>query len=329
MIQLTDFLYNGDTVIHILHKYASALEADAAVTGNAVDARHAAFLLGMGDMLEHNDFLTSQSQRIREFYKYMAAKYPHLAFTFRGRIKSLIRTEEKFNGYIEGALYDAYTRTGCFPTAAEVAAGTGRFRDLIAYRIVLSMPKCHLRPGTDRESLETELVYEIAEQLPGFLSERGFVPQKIREDSPLVSSRLSPAVRDYYKDYIEHPTSLGYRSLHIVFYDRESASYTELQLRTKQMDDFAEIGDANHNAYAHSQEKQRSRRKSLPVGVCPLFDEAYERIQNLQSLDLSKVDVNMFTAYDRNRVNDECGLLYGRLILPYEHLSRFQNDQID
>ena len=49
----------------------------------------------------------------------------------------------------------------------------------------------------------------------------------------------------------------------------------------------------------------------------------------LQQLDLSKVDVNMFGAANNSLINDGCGLFRGRQILPYEHLSRFQNDQID
>lgn len=49
----------------------------------------------------------------------------------------------------------------------------------------------------------------------------------------------------------------------------------------------------------------------------------------LQGLDLSKVDVNMFGAVNDQLINDGCGLYGGRLILPYEHLSRFQNDMID
>ena len=49
----------------------------------------------------------------------------------------------------------------------------------------------------------------------------------------------------------------------------------------------------------------------------------------LQKLDLSKIDVNMFSAVDNSLINDGCGLFRGRLILPYEHLSRFQNDLID
>ena len=54
--------------------------------------------------------------------------------------------------------------------------------------------------------------------------------------------------------------------------------------------------------------------------------EAYERGMKLQQLELSKLDVNMFAAIDNSLINDGCGLYRGRLILPYEHLSRFQND---
>ena len=95
------------------------------------------------------------------------------------------------------------------------------------------------------------------------------------------------------------------------------------------MDDVAEIGPANHLGYERDRIKQdpgemRSRRRE-----CVYFDEAYERGMRLQKLELSKVDVNMFTAVNNSLINDGCGLFRGRLILPYEHLSRFQNDLID
>ena len=66
----------------------------------------------------------------------------------------------------------------------------------------------------------------------------------------------------------------------------------------------------------------------LDLFVYPVsyFDEAYERGMKLQQLELSKLDVNMFAAIDNSLINDGCGLYRGRLILPYEHLSRFQND---
>ena len=102
-----------------------------------------------------------------------------------------------------------------------------------------------------------------------------------------------------------------------------------MQLRTKAMDDYAEIGLANHSGYEARQKEDHARRDAIPMGENLYFDEAYERGMLLQKLDLSGVDVNMFGAVNNQTVNDGCGLYKGRLILPYEHLSRFQNDLID
>ena len=82
----------------------------------------------------------------------------------------------------------------------------------------------------------------------------------------------------------------------------------------------------NHLGYEKKQESERARRDAIPKGECIYFDEAYERGMKLQQLELPKLDVNMFAAIDNSLINDGCGLYRGRLILPYEHLSRFQND---
>ena len=74
---------------------------------------------------------------------------------------------------------------------------------------------------------------------------------------------------------------------------------------------------------------RRARRDAVPEGECQYFDEAYERGMKLLNLDLAELDVNMFSAVNNSLINDGCGLYRGRLILPYEHLSRFQNDLID
>jgi hypothetical protein len=95
------------------------------------------------------------------------------------------------------------------------------------------------------------------------------------------------------------------------------------------MDDFAEIGPANHFGYEKRQESERVKRDAIPKGENIYFDDAYERGIMLQQLELSKLDVNMFSAVNNSLINDGCGLYRGRLILPYEHLSRFQNDLID
>ena len=137
MITLNDYLYSGDTVLKILKKYTEDLRQSAAQTGNEVDVRHCEFLSQIMELLEHNDFLTAQSQKIREFYKYMAREYPYLSFTFKGRIKSLIRAEAKFNGYVVEYIYDYYTKNGTYPPVPELQERLNCFRDLIAYRIVI------------------------------------------------------------------------------------------------------------------------------------------------------------------------------------------------
>lgn len=329
MITLNDYLFSGDTVLKILHNYAEDLKKNSLKTQNSMDMVHCNFLLQQIDILEHNDFLTSQSQRIRELYKFMAKEYPFLAFTFKGRIKSLIRAEEKFNGYIVEQVYDYYKENQKFPSIQYMNEKLNCFRDLIAYRIVISMPRCHVKEGESREEIELKYLYEIANILPEFLEERGFSVQISERDGAKQSDRLKSQYYPFFRDYIENPSPTGYRSLHITLYDNSARTYVEVQLRTKEMDDFAEIGPANHMGYEKRQEKERTRREEIPSGECVFFDEAYERVVKLHELDLATVDVNMFGAINNNIVNDGCGLFRGRLILPFEHLSRFQNDIID
>ncbi|SEQ97288.1 hypothetical protein SAMN02910369_02786 [Lachnospiraceae bacterium NE2001] len=326
MITLNDYLYSGDTVLKILLHYSSDLKEDAIKTHNQIDLAHSNFLIQIIELLEHADFLTSQSNRIKEFYMYMTEKYPFLAFTFKGRIKSLIRAEEKFNGYILEYIHDYYMENQRYPSEAEIKNNLSFFRDLIAYRIVISLPQCHVSEEENRESEEIKYLYEIANVIPGFLEERGFTAELSGLSGRSVSESLSDNIRSYYRDYVETPRSSGYQSLHITFYDNFARCYTEVQLRTKDMDDLAEIGSANHFGYEKQQEENRSKRDMIPEGECKCFDEAYERLIKLQQLDLSTIDVNMFKAFNNQLINDGCGLFRGRQILPFEHLSRFQND---
>ncbi len=316
-------------MLKILHQYAADLRESARQEKNSIDLAHCNFLIQITEILEHNDFLTSQSNRIKELYKHMTVQYPYLAFTFKGRIKSLIRAEEKFNGYIVEYIYDYYCKNGVFPSEQQIKNSLQCFRDLIAYRIVIALPKCHLKPGENRTESEIRLLYEIANILPEFLEERGFTAELSGTDPAECSEELREEVRPYYRDYIRNMRPHGYQSLHITLYDNLARCYTELQLRTKDMDDHAEIGEANHFSYEKQQEADRARREIIPPGACLWFDEAYERVQKLQNIDFSGIDVNMFRAYDRFLINDGCGLFRGRQILPFEHLSRYQNDLID
>ena len=329
MKRLNDYLYSGDTVLKILHKYAEDLKRSAKETKNQIDLLHCNFLLQIAELLQHNEFLTSQSQRIREFYKLMATEYPFLAFTFKGRIKSLIRAESKFNGKIVEYIYEHYMEYGNYPSLPDLKNYLNCFRDLIAYRIVISLSKCHLKNGEICADEENKYLYDVANKLLGFLEERGFTAELSLFADQKNSLLLKESVRPYYRDYVENPEPSGYRSLHITFYDNIARCYVEVQLRTKEMDDFAEIGPANHLGYEKRQESERAKRDAIPKGENIYFDNAYERGIMLQQLELSTLDVNMFSAVNNSLINDGCGLYRGRLILPYEHLSRFQNDLID
>ncbi len=329
MITLNDYLYSGDTVLKILKKYMEDLRKSAIENHNEVDMVHCNFLLQVMEILEHNDFLTTQSQKIREFYKYMAQEYPFLSFTFKGRIKSLIRAEAKFNGYVVEYIYDYYSEHGKYPSVSELKERLNCFRDLIAYRIVISMPRCHVKDKEERNKEELRYLYRIANELPQFLEARGFTAEPTGGVKISSLPLLDKEVRPYYRDYIDGRKENEYRSLHITFFDNSARCYMEMQLRTKEMDDTAEIGAANHMFYEKTQESSRGRNDAIPKGECKYFDEAYERCRKLQELDLSKVDVNMFAAVNNSLMNDGCGFIRGRLILPYEHLSRFQNDLID
>lgn len=329
MIKLNDYLYDGETIFRILQKYIDDLEEKALATHNQIDLVHCSFLETIYELLEHNEFLTSQSQRIREFYKYMVVEYPYLAFTFKGRIKSIIRAEEKFNRYIVDFIYDYYQMYHHFPALQEIKEKLSCFRDLLAYRIVISLPKCHLQEGQDREEEEIKLLYEIANKLPSFLEDQGFTIVKANTTGRECSELLDMSLWTTYRDYVYEPTAAGYRSLHLTLFDDMARCHVEVQLRTKSMDDSAEIGVSNHLRYVESQEQQKNRRAEIPKGECLYFDEAYERVISLEDIDLSKLDVNMFTAVNNSLINDGCGLFRGRQILPFEHLSRFQNGLVD
>ena len=90
MVTLNDYLYSGDTVLRILQKYMQDLRKEAKETHNEIDLAHCNFLIQIMELLEHNDFLTAQSQKIREFYKYMAREYPYLSFTFKELSRSSV-----------------------------------------------------------------------------------------------------------------------------------------------------------------------------------------------------------------------------------------------
>ena len=94
MVTLNDYLYSGDTMFKILKNYSQDLKAEAKQTNNEIDLIHANFLIQIRELLEHNDFLTTQSQKIREFYisygKGISAIW-HLTFKGKNQVADPLR----------------------------------------------------------------------------------------------------------------------------------------------------------------------------------------------------------------------------------------------
>ena len=128
MVTLNDYLYSGDTIFKIIQNYMTDLRKEAKRTHNEIDLVHSNCLLQVQEMLEHNDFLTSQSQKIREFFTSTWQKNFHFSpLHFVEESNLLIRTEEKFNGYIVEYIYNYYEEHGTYPAVADLKEKTELF----------------------------------------------------------------------------------------------------------------------------------------------------------------------------------------------------------
>lgn len=322
LVDLTSQLFDDKNVYDIVLDYAHALRQNST---SSVDDFHSSFLLTYSAFLRNNDFINNQSKILGNFCKYISDNYPEVSFTFSGRIKSLIRLEEKFNRYICMCIEKEYKASKTFPEEEKIVDYLQRYRDIVAYRYVICIPKRFLALGENKEKKELVVLYNIANILPKYLRANNIdvkpfadlVETKSKKISK--SQRLEAENRPYIKDYVSNPKISGYRSLHLAALDPTARSDFEIQLRTKSMDDFAEIGEADHSKYEEHQ-STCNQSFAVPLGICQIFDDAYHRLQALEMLDLSTVNVNMFTAYDNSHINDKCGLICGRLISPIEKI---------
>ena len=78
-------------------------------------------------------------------------------------------------------------------------------------------------------------------------------------------------IPEKYKDYIDKPKTNGYRSLHTVILLGSYGLPVEIQIRTREMHNIAENGEAAHSGYKQNQEQQ-----TVTSGELNLLTKAYK-----------------------------------------------------
>lgn len=330
IVKIDDLFEQGLTAPDIVNIFMEKIRKGSR---NEIDMEHYRLLVKYNMYLKSNDFLNLVSSDLAKFRKSIVKNDKEITLTMRGRIKSIVRMEEKFNGYIVEFCDQYYSKNGCFPGTEEVLKYLERYRDLIAYRIILSVPEKNLK-GRNKQEEEIKALYRVANSLPGFFRKMGYT---IEDASTIVDgskkkkqkSLLLEENQKYFKDYVQRPKNNGYQSLHISMCDNRPVqdlpifSSIEVQLRTFQMDCAAEMNiNSKHEAYEEMQEKKRTSK--LPEGKCEYYDNAVVRYNNLHNYDFTHALIDHFKAIklkDGTIVyNDHAGVRYGREIDPREYL---------
>lgn len=343
MEKISNYLYTGTTVPHIVELYAK----DLAVSESQIDIFHSNFLFNYMSLITNNEFLDRYVAIFRAMYLAIIAKFPNVTIVFKGRIKSLRRVEEKFNRYIIKHVNEYYILHDSFPNEDDIIKYLYRFRDLMAFRIIVSLPSCHLKKFNNIEDLEMqkqekeiENLRQIVNFVYKFLTSNGLdaviASQLIDVTCISEGKNINSKISKYLKDYIQSPKPNGYRAIHICFSDRFFKSETgipmfiEFQFQTKSMNDFTSF-DSDHVSYELNQKESiksyafvKEDKEDLPDYII----NAQERLDDLYNLNLEQLNIDLFACRYINGVpkfNDYSGFYVPRSILSYEHISKEQH----
>ena len=340
IIDITQYFQLGLSTPDIILQYEHDLRSNHQ---NMVDIEHANELKKYSMYLTSNEFLNYINADMEKFVNEIAWKYPRVTFILKGRIKSMVRFEEKFLGYVIDSCNTFYKNRKRVPTDEETANYLQRYKDIVAYRVVVSIPRKNLKPGEDKTEEEIKILYDIANSLPLFFRIQGYeiekaskmVNQSSKPDKKMLrfTSGLTDNNRSFFKDYIMYKKRNGYQSLHATIVATGHPGEVEIQLRTFDMDVLSETDEnVNHLQYEKEQEKNRTADSGIPAGLCDFYDEARGRYNRLHYYDFTQADINLFKAkkiksegVEKLVVVDHDGVLYARQIDPREFLYTIVN----
>ena len=108
----------------------------------------------------------------------------------------------------------------------------------------------------------------------------------------LIHQKYTP-LQDRFKDYIAMPKSNGYQSIHTTVFGKEG-KMVEVQIRTKEMNQIAEIGVAAHWIYKDNSDQIERKEKILEkfAWIRDMIDELSNENKNPQEfMDMLKTDL--------------------------------------
>jgi len=130
----------------------------------------------------------------------------------------------------------------------------------------------------------------------------------------LIHNHFEPK-NDRMKDYIFSPKPNGYKSIHSTVVDREKGIIFEIQIRTKEMHDFAEYGVAAH--WAYKEKTQNSSNLSHAKWIQDLVELGSEPLSDEEYLKRVKLDLYNDRIFVMTPKNDAIDLPEGSTALDF------------
>lgn len=195
------------------------------------------------------EYISELQMYFIDTYYRLKKEYPKLQIKLKGRIKSVQSFDPKVVAKINENVFSAeeihdtvafrFIINGNYPRNQLINLCYDIMNTLIQ-QTTLDLDHSSYTPGK-ADSLSNIMTEEEIEQLR--VEPEIYIPSK---------SRIKPEFQNLVKDYILHPKTNLYQSLHTYFTRQPGGQDFEIQVRTHDMDVASESGNANWNNYKKS-----------------------------------------------------------------------------
>lgn len=288
-LSIIPYLYNGNAR-NILESYYTDLRK----VGGRYNLLHANMLEHYVQISEDREFILSLQNLMYTFFLTHVQTYYKVKIC--GRKKGIISLEDKCNLVL-------------------ARKSSPSVKDSVGFRIILI--------GKNTEELIASC-YHLMDKCIDFFISKGFNPTDAEKTistsdfdpkkHPKVivpkKTLLKRENRIFVKDYIRNPKNKGYQSLHIIFVDSQGREF-EVQIRTDEMDEYAEYGPAAHLGY-----------KKIKYKDDDISEESDFSKVDTSQIDIEKISAEGFhvTENEDNPFYDQAGIFVAREFLQLSNL---------